>query len=89
MKEDTLNNLKLGEQAKIKALNCTGNLRRRLLDLGFIANTNITAMLRSVSKGLTAYRVCGSFIALRDEDAAKIIILIHEDGLNNAINKGL
>lgn len=31
-----LNDLKLNKSATIKSLNCAGNIRRRLLDLGLI-----------------------------------------------------
>lgn len=71
---DTLNNLKLGEQGKINSLNCTGALRRRLLDLGLVKNTKITAMLKSPSGDPIAYEVRGSVIALRQEDSKQIEI---------------
>lgn len=35
-----LNDLKLNKSAKIKSLNCTGSIRRRLLDLGLIPRHN-------------------------------------------------
>lgn len=35
-----LNNLELNKSGKIKNLNCTGNVRRRLLDLGLIPRYN-------------------------------------------------
>ncbi|MBR1802742.1 MAG: ferrous iron transport protein A [Clostridia bacterium] len=74
MKKDKLNTLELGEQAKIVVLNCTGSLRRRLLDLGLVKNTEITPILRSPSGNPTAYEVRGSVIALREEDSKHIQI---------------
>lgn len=72
--KDTLNHLTLGTQAKIVQLNSSGSLRRRLLDLGFVKDTNITAVLKSPSGDPIAYEVRGSLIALREEDSKKIEI---------------
>lgn len=68
----TLNLLPISETKKIKKLNCTGALRRRLLDLGFVENSKITTILNSPSKGLRAYDIRGTLIALRDEDSSLI-----------------
>ena len=69
---DTLNNLKLNKKGIIKSLNCNGDIRRRLLDLGLVKGTAITPVLVSPSKGLKAFLVRGSLIALRDEDSSFI-----------------
>lgn len=53
-------------------LNCTGIIRRRLLDLGIVKGTNITPILKSPSGDPTAFLVRGSMIALRKEDAELI-----------------
>lgn len=50
MKKNTLNTLDIGKQANIDSLNCTGSLRRRLLDLGLVKNTKITPILKSPSR---------------------------------------
>lgn len=71
---DTLEQLSLGTQAKIENLHCTGSLRRRLLDLGFVNGTKITPILKSPSGDPTAYEVRGSVIALRTEDSRNIEI---------------
>lgn len=46
----TLNELPLNTTAKIESLNCTGSIRRRLLDLGLVKNTKITPVLISPSR---------------------------------------
>jgi len=74
--EDTLNNLKIDTQAQIQSLDCTGSIRRRLLDLGLVKNTKITPVFKSPSGDPTAYEVRGSVIALREEDSKNIKILI-------------
>lgn len=70
----TLNTLKIGEMGIIENLNCTGNILRRLLDLGMVKGTHILPVLSSPSGGLTAYEIRNSIIAIRDEDGQNIII---------------
>ena len=70
--EYTLNLLPILESGRIKELNCTGSLRRRLLDLGFVEDSKITAILSSPSKGLKAFDIRGTLIAIRDEDSSLI-----------------
>ena len=73
--KDTLNNLCIGTEAKIETLECTGSLRRRLLDLGFVPNTKIKPLFKSASGDPTAYEVRSSVIALREKDSANINIM--------------
>ena len=70
--ENTLNNLPLNHKGVIKYLNNTGTIRRRLLDLGLVKGTIIVPVLVSPSKGLRAFLVRGTLIALRDEDSSNI-----------------
>ena len=72
--KDTLNNLNLGTEGKIEALNCSGSIRRRLLDLGLIKDTKIIPIFRSPSGDPIAYEVRGCIIALREEDSKNIDI---------------
>lgn len=70
----TLDKLKINESAFIDSIDITDNFRRRLLDLGFIKGSKITALYKSPSKNPTAYLIKGTVIAIRDEDAHKIKI---------------
>lgn len=63
-----------GQKARVAALATDGLVRRRLLDLGFVPGTTIEAIRRSPFGDPTAYGVRGSVIALRREDADRIII---------------
>ena len=72
----TLNQLAIDSTGKVDKLHCDGNIRRRLLDLGIIANTPIKAVLKSPSGDPTAYEVRGSLIAIRKEDASLIDIYV-------------
>lgn len=71
---DTLDKLPLNTNGKISTLECTGSIKRRLLDLGLIKGTSITPVLISPSKGVRAYWVRNSLIAIRDEDCSSILI---------------
>jgi len=73
---DKLSNLKLGEQGYVVSISpvLRGAERRRLMDLGIIPGTLISAELRSPSGDPTAYRIRGATIALRHEQADQINI---------------
>ena len=51
-----------------------GDNRRRLLDLGFVKGTKISIDLISPMKNPIAYLVKGTSIALRKDQASKILI---------------
>ncbi len=70
----TLNDLPLYTKGYIKKLNCIGNVRRRLLDLGFVEGACITPVLVSPLKDPRAFSIRGTLIAIRQEDANYIIL---------------
>lgn len=74
MQHQTLASLSLDQKAYIDHLNLGGELRRRLMDLGFSAGNTVTPLFRSPLGDPTAYRVMGTVIALRLEDAKQIYI---------------
>jgi len=69
-----LNLLPLGSCAKVKELTAIGNTRRRMLDLGLIKGTKVQAINRSPSGDPVAYFFRGAVIALRSEEASRIIV---------------
>ncbi|MGE5613604.1 MAG: FeoA family protein [Bacillota bacterium] len=69
-----LNLLPLGGKAKVKALVSDGPARRRMLDLGLISDTEVEALQKSPSGDPTAYHIRGAVIALRSEEASKILV---------------
>ena len=73
-KNSTLNEVRLNEEVKIKKINCTGNVKRRILDLGMIEGTKIKPVLKSPLGDPTAYEVRGSLISLREEESKNIEI---------------
>lgn len=71
---EPLTRLQPGQKARIIQISPSyrGAERRRLLDLGLVPGTEIQAELRSPSGDPTAYRVRGTLIALRREQAELI-----------------
>lgn len=75
MKEITsLDEILLDETAIIEDVRCVGNIKRRLLDLGFIKGTKITPVLVSPSKDPRAFFIRGMTIAIREEEARKVLV---------------
>lgn len=70
----TLNNLPIGQKCIVEELLSNGMERRRMLDLGLVQGTTIEALQKSPSGDPIAYYVRGAVIALRDEDASKVLI---------------
>ena len=74
--EIRLSNLKTGEKAIILGISqeCKGEIRRRLLDLGFVPGTEIGIDLTSPMGDPTAYSIRNTIIAIRNEQAKLILI---------------
>lgn len=68
---EALTSLKVGEAGVVLGISkaCRGLQRRRLMDLGIVPGTVITAELRSASGNPTAYNIRGAMIALRKDQA--------------------
>lgn len=74
----TLAGLKPGSRAVILGLTASGEMRRRLEDIGFVPSTSVVCIRYSPLGDPLAYRIRGSIIALRRKDAETI--LIREEG---------
>ena len=68
----TLDTLGRDELAVIVALDSRGDVRRRLMDLGFLPGTEIRVGMSSPLGDPTAYIVRGSTIALRRAQARTV-----------------
>jgi len=71
---NTLNKIELNQEVKIKNIDCDGNIKRRILDLGMIEGTKIKPVFKSPLGDPTAYEVRGSLISIREEESKKIEI---------------
>ncbi|HIW74696.1 MAG TPA: ferrous iron transport protein A [Firmicutes bacterium] len=72
--ELTLNRIRRGETARVRALNSTGSMRRRLLDIGLVEGTSVECLQRSPAGDPVAYLIRGAVIALRAEDSSHILV---------------
>ncbi|MCS7009361.1 MAG: ferrous iron transport protein A, partial [Chthoniobacterales bacterium] len=71
-----LSQLEVGSGGIIVGLSasCRGATRFRLLDLGFVAGSKVRAEFSSFWGSPVAYRIRGTLIALREEQASQVLI---------------
>lgn len=69
-----LNEVPIGNVVFVKELISDGISRRRMLDLGLIKGTKVQCLRQSPSGDPTAYEIRGAVIALRSEEASKILV---------------
>lgn len=71
-----LSEIKLDESALITSIEPTFNYARRLIELGFSVGTEVTPVIKGMSGHLTAYKVKNTVIALREETADMVNVLL-------------
>ena len=71
----TLDRVPVGERVTIEDILSTGNLRRRLMDLGLTRNAQVQVLHQSPAGDPKAYLIRGAVIALRAEDSKSIRVL--------------
>lgn len=84
----TLADLPQGESAEVVSLdvNCQGFSRRRLMDLGFTPGARLEPALETFAGDPRAYRVRGTLVALRRDQAAQIIVRpVRSDTVQEAV----
>lgn len=69
-----LDDMTVGETAAVQELLTTGELRRRLLDLGLVPGTRVKCVGQSPAGDPKAYLIRGTAIALRREDAHGVLM---------------
>ena len=69
-----LNQLPVGALCKVAAIAAEGMERRRMLDLGLIKDTAVVSLRKSPAGDPVAYGIRGAVIALRSEEASKILV---------------
>ena len=65
----TLGALNPGEEAFVEGIAGEGHIRQRLLDLGLVRGTKVVCMQKKSEKGIGAYQIRGTVIALRRQSA--------------------
>jgi DtxR family Mn-dependent transcriptional regulator len=78
----TLADLREGQTAEIVSLDpsCQGFSRRRLMDLGFTPGARLTPSLTTFAQDPRAYRVRGTLVALRADQARQVLVRPVETG---------
>ena len=79
----SLNNLKLNEIGIVKQIGCNDIITRRLNDLGLLNNTMIIPIFSSPFNDPRAYEFRGNIIAIRNDDAKKILVDTNKRWANN------
>lgn len=79
-----LNDLQMGEVGVITSLMAQGSIKRRLLDIGLVDDTEVQCILNSPSQDSKAFLIRGAVIALRNEDCQNV--LIRKDDVNYGLN---
>lgn len=69
-----LSDIRPGEKATVSALRTECSMRRRLLDIGLIENTDVECLGRSPAGDPSAYLIRGAVIAIRAADCRDILI---------------
>ena len=69
-----LSDIKPGQQAYVKELTASGSIRRRLLDIGLIADTPVKCLGKSPAGDPCAYLIRGAVIAIRSRDSRNILV---------------
>lgn len=74
MKDVSLYDAPLGKKVIVKKVLSNGSIKRRLLDIGLTPGTVVESSFRNPGGNLIAYVIRGALIAIRDDDAKKILI---------------
>ncbi len=74
MKNLSLDLLKIGQKAKVVEISSDENIKRRLLDMGLVENSIVECVLISPFQDPHAYDIKGATIAIRNDDAEKILV---------------
>ena len=79
-----LSSLKIGESGTVLGISkaLRGQQRRRLMDLGVVPGTEITAELKSVGGDPMVYKIKGASIALRKKQAERIYLNSEKSEMN-------
>ena len=75
MKESfSLDQLTVGARSTVRSIGTSGDMNRRLRDVGLIEGTRVTCVGRSPFGDPHAYLLRGTVIALRNRDARTILV---------------
>lgn len=70
----SLNNIDIDKAYKIVSLKVNKNILKRFLDVGLIPGSIVRKVLISPFKGISAYLIMDSIIAIRDKDLTGVLV---------------
>lgn len=73
-KQLPLNRLPIGLRGMVMDISATESEKRRFFDLGLVRGAVVEALHKSPSGDPIAYYIMGAVIALRNQDAEKVLI---------------
>jgi ferrous iron transport protein A len=73
--DKTLNHLKIGEQAVVVQLDCSGPVRRRIIDMGLTPGATVQVLRYAPMGDPMEIRVRGYELSIRRSEAEKIIVV--------------
>lgn len=74
--EVPLSSVPVGSPCRVTRLLVSDHVRRRLLDIGLVPATTVTPVRRSPAGDPTAYLIRGALVALRQEQADKVMVQV-------------
>lgn len=70
----SLNELKINEEGLIIKVNTNENIKRRLMDIGFVKGEKVKLILKNFGDNMRAYKIKNTIMALRLKDTKNIFI---------------
>ncbi len=70
----SLNELKINEEGTIISVNTNSNIKRRLMDIGFVKGEKVKLILKNFGDNMRAYKIKNTVMALRVSDTQNILI---------------
>lgn len=74
MVENTLNNLKPGEKARILKVLAKGTVRRKLMDMGLVPGSEIEVIRTAPLGDPIEFRIKGYSLSIRKQEAINIVV---------------
>ena len=72
-----LSDLQAGESGRVRCVTAAGGMKRRLMDLGLTEGAEAACLFFAPGRGMRAYRVRRTVIALRRRDAENVVLEEH------------
>lgn len=72
----TLAQMSQNEKGIISFISNDCNIKRRLLDLGFVSGSEVAFVRKNIFGSPIAYNIEGSVVALRKKDAKKVGVIL-------------